>query len=229
VYDAHIDMKSFAPRFAVFLLPVILVLAGRQSRADMWCGDGPGTALSHPCTDADDYSPAVEHAVKKYQDRWMRLEGVWSVDEGDTYHNRVPNIEVHVEPASVASVRKKIPSSMDGIPVEIVPGEMPTGGAAFIFGGPIDPAERARRVRQLEDREKAREKYEPAYNLVFQMYGDRWDDLPGVIGMGPGKCDDHGCDFKTIEVTVQRELLPEARREIPSSVNGVRIVLVPED
>jgi len=236
-------MKSFAPRFAVFLLPVILVLAARQSHAEAWCGDGPGTALTHSCTDADDDgSTAVDDAIAKYQDRWMRLKGVWSVDEDDNgYHNRVPNIEVHVGSASVASVRKQIPSSVDGIPVVIVPGEKPEdaedGSASlFIFGGPIDPAEGARRLaenlrraRQEEDRERAREKDEPLYTLVVQKYGYHWMDLPGVLGMVP-KCDgDNGCDFKTVNVMVQRELLPEARREIPSSVNGVRIVLTPED
>ena len=50
-----------------------------------------------------------------------------------------------------------------------------------------------------------------------------------MIGIGP-KCDgDKGCDFSTAEVSVQRELLPEAQREIPSSVYGVKIVLVPGD
>jgi hypothetical protein len=212
-------------RLAIFLLPIILVLIARLLRAEMWCGDGPGTALSHRCTDADD-SPAVDAAVAKYRDRWMRLDGVWSVEAGDDYHNRVPNIEVHVEPASLASAKKKIPSSVGGIPVVLVPGEMPDGDDAFIEAHPsTDRAERDRFVRQ----QKEREKYEPAYTQVVQDYGERWDDLLGVMGIGP-KCDgDKGCDFSTAIGSVQREPLPEAQREIPSSVYGVKIVLVPED
>ncbi len=194
----------------------------------MWCGDGPGTELSHPCTDADE-NPAVNAAVAKYQERWTQLEGVYSVDAGDDYHNRVPNIEVHVETASVASAKKQIPSSVDGIPVAIVPGEMPHGlPASDYLSFSNDPAEKARRTRERE-RQKAREKYEPAYTQVVQDYGKGWTDLPGVIGIGP-KCDDgDACDFSTAEVSVQRELLPEAQREIPSSVYGIKIELVPDD
>ena len=240
-YDAYIDMKSFAPRFAVFLLPVILVLAAPQSRAEMWCGNGPGTALSHPCTDADDDdSTAVDDAIAKYQDRWMRLKGVWSVDEDDNgYHDRVPNIEVHVESAFVATVRKQIPLSVDGIPVVIVPGEKPeekedTSGfvvgrfsnhSAENAGRANEAVEDARRARREEDRKKA----EDLYVSVVQKYGYHWMDLPGVLGMVPKSDGDNGADFRTVNVMVQRELLPEVRKEIPSSVNGVRIVLVPED
>ena len=64
--------------------------------------------------------------------------------------------------------------------------------------------------------------------LIVQEYGDDWDDVPGVLGIG-AKCNDDGCDFRTVEVSVQRELLPAARNSIPRSVNGVRIVLTPED
>ena len=216
-------------RLAIFLFAIIPVFIARQSRAEMWCGDGPGTALSHQCADADD-SPAVNAAVAKYQERWMRLDGVWSVEAVDDYHNRVPNIEVHVEPASLASAKKQIPSSVGGIPVVLVPGEMPDGGVAFIVGHfSNDRAESARLAREQVEHAKAREKYEPAYTQVVQDYGERWDDLPGVMGVGP-KCDgDKGCDFSTAVVSVQRELLPQAQREIPSSVYGVKIVLVPED
>ena len=216
-------MKSFVQCLAVFLLPVILILAARQARADMWCGDGPGTALSHPCTDDDDYNPAVDDAIAKYRDRWMRIEGVYSVEAGDTYHNRVPSIAVHVDRASVAAARKRIPSSVDGIPVTIVPGEMPQALPAFAYFS-SNRAENARRIRK----QTAREKAEAAYNLVVRRYGNDWDDMPGVLGIGP-RWESDGFDFRTVEVTVQRELLPAARKEIPRSVNGVRIVLTPED
>jgi len=231
------DPKSFVRRFTVLLLSVLLTLAARQSRAEMWCGDGPGTALSHPCADGDDDNPAVEDAIAKYRDRWMRLKGVWSVEQGDDqYHNRVADIEVHVESTTVAAVRKQIPSSVDRIPIVIVPGEIPTGLDSFV-GLPVsnrlpqsdrrssDATEGASLVSQDEDRKKD----EDLYVSVVQKYGYHWMDLPGVTRIEPAKCDRNGCDFKTVEVSVQRQLLPEARKEIPASINGERIVLTPED
>jgi hypothetical protein len=222
------DMKTFASRLAVvLLLPFVLLLIARQSRAETWCGDGPGTELSHPCTDADE-NPVVNAAVAKYRDRWIQIEGVYDVDAGDDYHDGVPDIEVHVETASVASAKKQIPSSVGGIPVVIVPGKMPEAGVAVSWFS-SDRAENARRARQEEEREKARAKYEPAYTQVVQDYGESWMDLPGVMGIS-AKCDNEdACDFSTAEVGVQRELLPEAEREIPSSVYGIKIELCPED
>jgi hypothetical protein len=65
--------------------------------------------------------------------------------------------------------------------------------------------------------------------LIVQKYAHLWHKLPGVLGVGPASCDHDGCDLSAIAVTVQRELLPVARGEIPDSVNGVPIVLTPED
>ena len=224
---SRIAMSSFVRRVAVIFLPAALMLCAPQSRAEVWCGDGPGTELSHPCTDADE-SPAVNAAVAKYEERWMKLDGVYSVEAGEDYHDRIPNIEVHVETDSVASAKEKIPSSVDGIPVVIVPGKMPEAIGEIEFWS-NDRAENARLARQIEEREKARAKYEPAYTQVVEYDGESWMDLPGVIGIG-AKCDNDGaCDFSIAVVRVQRELLPEDEREIPSSVYGVKIVLSPED
>ncbi|MFZ1889437.1 MAG: hypothetical protein WAU33_15525 [Candidatus Binataceae bacterium] len=224
-------MKSIAPpRVAILFVAMILVSLARQARADMWCGNGPGTALSHPCTDDDD-NPAVSAAIEKYQDQWMKLDGVYEVDDGDTYHNRVPSIVVHVDAPSLDPVRKQIPTSVDGIPVVIVHGKMPDAGGGGAWGVgcagdgcATDPEEVARRARKQEEQARA----EKSYNMVLHHYGERWDDLPGVLGMGP-KCNHNGCDFNTIEISVQRELLSQARGEIPSSANGVRIVVTPDD
>jgi hypothetical protein len=234
-------MKSLAPRLTILLFPIILVLIARQSRAEMWCGDGPGTKLSHPCTDDDD-NPAVSAAIEKYRDHWMAVDGVCDVIENDTYHNHAQSIVVDVDTASVDSVKKQIPASVEGIPVVIVPVKKSTSDNTgnfidtghFAYGPhaygppaqrpPIDPAELARLAAQQADQEKA----EKSYALVLHQYGERWDRMPGVLGMTP-KCNHNGCDFKTIEITVQKDLLSQARDEIPSSVNGVRIVLAPDD
>ncbi len=220
-------MKSLAPRLAILLFAIVLVSVAQRSRAEMWCGNGPGTALSHPCTDDDD-NPAVSAAIEKYRDQWMKLDGVYDVDDNDTYHNRVPSIVVHVDSASLDSVRKQIPASVNGIPVVIVHGKMATArpavGTAWGVGA-TDPEEVARRARKQEEQAQA----EKSYNMVLHQYGERWEDLPGVIGMNAKCGDDGGCDFRTIEVTVQRELLSQARGEIPSSVNGEWILVIPED
>lgn len=226
-------MRPLASHLAVILFPTILIFAAGQSRAEMWCGNGPGTVLSHPCTD-DDVDPAVSAAIDKYQDHWTNLDGVSKVDDSDKYHNRVPSIEVDVDPGSVDSVRKQIPASVDGIPVAIVPDKMTQDNTSgkmcqddntgpyghYAYGPPPDPAEAARLAQQQADRAKAQQ----AYTSIVQQSGERWQNLPGVLGV-THKCDDGRSDFKTIEISVQRELLPEARDEIPSSVDGVRIVL----
>lgn len=203
---------------------MILVLAARQARAELWCGDGPGTALSHPCTDDDD-NPAVSAAIDKYRDQWMELDGVSDVDESDTYHNRVPSIAVYVDSAAADSVKKELPASVDGIQIVIVPVEQSesdnTGHYAYGYGS-TDPAEVARRARQQADQDKAQE----SYNSILRQYGERWDDLPGVLGIGAKWGDDGSM---AIEITVQRELLSQARDEIPASVDGVPIVLTPDD
>jgi len=232
-------MKSFAPHLAILLFLMILAFASRQSRAEMWCGDGPGTALSHPCTDDDD-DPAVSAAIDKYQEQWMDLPGVSLVDHNDTYHNRAQSIVVDVDAAFVDSVKKQLPASVDGIPVVIVPFKKtgshdelghyaygPPGYGPQVYGPSanvplIDPAELARRARKRAEQEKAQE----SYNSIIRQYAERWYDLPGVVGVG-SKCDDDGCT--AIEISVQRELLSQARGEIPTSVNGVPILLTPDD
>jgi hypothetical protein len=236
------DPKSLVRRLTAILLSVLLTSAARQSRAETWCGDGPGTGLSHPCADADDDNPAVDDAIAKYRDQWMRLKGVWNVDQSDDpYNTRVVNIEVHVESTAAAAVRKQIPSLVDGIPIVIVPGEIPGGLDVFEVGAPSngrqqsdrrssDPAQGPSLVPQDEDpQDEDREKDEELYNSVVQKYGYHWMDLPGVTGIVPAKCDRNGCDFKTVGVTVQRQLLPDARKEIPASINGERILLIPDD
>jgi hypothetical protein len=231
-------MKSDAPRVAILFFAMILVSLARQARAEMWCGDGPGTKLSHPCTDDDD-DPAVSAAIDKYQEQWMNLPGVSLVDHNDTYHNRAQSIVVDVDGAFVDSVKKQIPASVDGIPVMIVPFKKtdkddeaghyaygPPGYGPHAYGSnadvpPTDPAELARRAAQQAEQEKAQE----SYNSIIRQYAERWYDLPGVVGVN-AKCDD---DCTAIEISVQRELLSQARDEIPSSVNGVPIVLTPDD
>jgi hypothetical protein len=104
----------------------------------------------------------------------------------------------------------------------IVPGK-PKITSSPLSHAPSDPA--PRRARQIKDRDKA----EASYAFIVRKYAHLWHKVPGVLGIGPATCDRDGCDVSAVQVTVQRELLPVARGEIPDSVNGVQIVLAPED
>jgi hypothetical protein len=186
-------------------------------RAETWCGDGPGTALNHPCTDADDVdNPAVSAAIKKYQAPWMNIDGVWSVDEAETYNSHAPEISVHVEPKAVKSAKKKIPSSVNGIAVVILPGDMPEGGVFGFFG---DPEESEREQKIATEKEEA--------DAVLEDYDDRWNALPGVIEVYES-CEKDPCEERRIVVFAQREFLASVRGEIPTSVKGFRVKVVPD-
>ena len=214
------DVRWIAPTFAVLTLSCAAMITASQhlARAETWCGDGPGTALNHPCTDADDVdNPAVSAAIKKYQAPWMNIDGVWSVDEAETYNSRAPEISVHVEPKAVKSAKKGIPSSVNGIAVVIVPGDMPEGGGGVYL--PIDPEESEREQKIATEREEA--------DAVLEDYDDRWNALPGVIEVYES-CEKDPCEERRIVVCVQREFLASVRGEIPTSVKGFQVKVVPD-
>jgi len=147
----------------------------------------------------------------------MNIDGVWSVDEAETYNSRAPEISVHVEPKAVKSAKKGIPSSVNGIAVVIVPGDMPEGGGGVYL--PIDPEESEREQKIATEREEA--------DAVLEDYDDRWNALPGVIEVYES-CEKDPCEERGIVVSVQREFLASVRGEIPTSVKGFRVKVVPD-
>src|SRR5215471_14158164 len=145
-------------KIAVFLVLVALI-ASQPSLAEMWCGNGPRTELSHPCAEADqNYDVAA--AIEKVRDGWVQLKGIYFIDDDNPYHNRPVNIVVHVDSdASPSSIRGQLPAEVDGIPVVVVSGQPPLFSGVG-FKGMLDSAGAARREREQEGRQRAKEQYD---------------------------------------------------------------------
>jgi hypothetical protein len=209
-------------RRTLVILAAFAILSGGSVHADMWCAGARGQ-LDHPCSDSLP-DASVAKAIREHRNAWMDLPGVWSVDPVGLANGH-DGIRVHVDERFGKSPRSKIPSSVDGIPIVIVPDEMPCAcGAVKSFSSPSGN-------KEGDDSSNAstQQREKEAYSIVVENYGARWNALPGVVGIGPAKCRDDGCDFSSIGITVQAQLMNTVRGDIPSSVNGVPIVLIPDN
>lgn len=221
----HVVVINIDMKWGVVSLMVIagMMASLRFSAAEMWCGNGLGTPLNHPCTDADDVdNPAIEAVIKKYQNAWILVDGVLKTEEAETYNSRPVEIQVSCEPASMRTARKKIPSSVNGFPIVFVRGE-PAYALPAIYSLPVDPEEEERKQKIAEDNESS--------DAVMAEYGDRWNDLPGVISVDQ-HCkegdDEEPCRYRNITILVQHELLSSVQSEVPEAVRGVPIKVVPD-
>jgi|SRR5208282_4417208 len=213
---------------ALLLLTAAIVLGAGALRAEMWCGRGSLTPLEHPCESAP--KAAVSAAVRKYRNEWIDLiKAVWRV-ESAAPKNGSEEILVYVDPTLglTESTRSQIPASIEGIPVVLLPDRMPSGGmniAGHYSSYPASPEADEAGNRSNREREAS----EKAYRLVVHKYGDDWLAVPGVLGIGPSSCDANRCDFGAVGIVVQRQLLNLTRSKIPSSVDGVPTILIPQD
>jgi hypothetical protein len=210
---------------ALFMVGAISAQAG----AELWCGRGPGTPLDHPCSAEDtEEDPTVAAAVASHTNEWMTVQGVWQVSAGTIQTGNPLEIRVYVEPAQLATAKQQIPSETDDIPVHLVAKKIPTGGRLTSFSKvsqsdppPYDPAAAQRQANARLA--------EAVYAETMREYGEQWNDLPGVVGLGPKKCDEHQCDFSAIRITVQGQFMSDVKERITDSVNGIPIVFVPYD
>ena len=215
-------------RTALALLAALLVVGmSVGAHAELWCGRGPGTPLDHPCSDEDtEADPTVAAAVASHTNEWMKVHGVWQVSAGTIQYGNPREIRVYVEPSGFAAARQQIPSEIDDIPVRLVAKKIPTGGGLTSFSkvsrsdpAPYDPS--------AAERQASARLAEAVYAQTMREYGEQWNDLPGVVGLGPKKCDEHGCDFSAIRITVQAQFMSDVKERITDSVNGIPIVFVP--
>ena len=211
-----------------FVAALFLAVAmGDTARAELWCGSGPGTQLDHPCSDQDtEEDPAVAASVASHASVWMMLHGVWQVSAGTIQTGNPLEIRVYVEPSQAAAAKQQIPSEVDDIPVRLVVKKIPAGPGLTSFSKvrqsdppPYDPTD--------AERQASARLAEAVYADTMREYGEQWNDLPGVVGLAPKKCDEHGCDFTTIQITVQAQLLTDVQERITNSVNGIPILFVP--
>ena len=212
------------------LAALLLVLAMRvEVHAELWCGRDPGTPLDHPCSEEDtEEDPVVAAAVASHTNEWMMVHGVWQVSAGTIQTGNPLEIRVYVEPSGIAEAKHQIPSEVDNIPVRLVAKKIPTGAGLTGFSkvnesdpAPYDPT--------AAERQASARLAEAVYAETMRAYGEQWNDLPGVVGLGPKKCDERGCDFSAIRITVQAQFMSDVKERITDSVNGIPIVFVPYD
>ncbi|MGO9606885.1 MAG: hypothetical protein ACLQAT_26425 [Candidatus Binataceae bacterium] len=180
---------------------------------------------------------AASPAILKRGHEWRSLVGVGDV-ELVAAKNGSKELWVHVNRYFEESCRSQIPPSVDGVPVVILPG-FPPGPEADAFGEGCSSTvaktpEDCRRLIQEEHEaaEKAqakREADEKVYSVAVNKYAEAWLAQPGVLGIGPSKCDADACDFSSVGIIVQSKLEDVARSKIASSVDGVPVVLTPQD
>ena len=230
-------------RRKLLLLALIGIFWTGALRAEMWCSGGPSTPLAHPCGAVSER--AASAAVAKYSREWTNLPTVRMVLP-TTSKNGGEQIEVRVDDEFGRTDRSKIRDCVEGIPVVIIPDFSPD---YFTFFGsfPISPGpgapnqsitpEQTAAEKTLEKKrqaaqnalEKKRKAVAKAYTIAVNRYRKRWLALPGVLGIGPSKCDDTSCDFASVGIAVQRQFLDVTRSKIPRSVDGLPTVLIPRD
>ena len=209
-------------RKAPIIIAFVLALVA-QVHAELWCGNGRGTPLDHPCTDHDtEPDPAVAAIAARYSEQWMAVHGVWEVNPGTNQTGTPMEIRVYVEPLQMPAARDRIPSEVEDIPVTFVPKTAPkgSGNQSFLQVNSANDSE------SPEHQEKER-LLRTAFSDTMANYGREWNDLPGVIDVGPGKCKGARCDFTSIKIVVQAQFLDDVKEQIPGSVNGIPVVFIP--
>lgn len=204
---------------------VVLCLCAVHAHATMWCGNGPDSALDHPCEASDGLKEpdAASEAIVKHEERWTDLKGVWHADFAPSATGGGAEIQVYVDPPWAACARSQIPLSVDSFPVVIVPIKIPKvilGGSAPLVRRGISPAYDV--SNGASDRAKD-------YSRIVQKYDHRWMSLAGVIGIAPKGCDCGSCDFTGVEISVQRHFMSSLLKQIPPSADGVPVTLLPSD
>jgi hypothetical protein len=216
-------------RNAPALVAALLIVAAIsvEARAELWCGRGPGTPLDHPCSDEDtEEDPAVATAVASYTNEWMMVHGVWQVSAGTIQTGNPLEITVYVEPTQLATAKQQIPSEIDDIPVRLVAKKIPARGRLTSFPK-VSQSEQGPYDSTAAERQASGRLAEAVYAQTMGEYGEQWNDLPGVVSMGPKKCDERGCDLNAIRITVQAQFMRDVKERITDSVNGIPVVFVP--
>lgn len=229
-------------RRRLLLLALIEVFWTGGLRAEMWCGRGPSATLDHRCGAVSER--AASAVAAKYSGEWMNLPSVRRVLSA-TGKNGGKEIWIYVDEDFGGPDRSKIPPFVEGIPIVIFPDYSPILELGTPFGAlsnsagsgahvqSITPEQEAalekKRQAAQDASEKKRNAVAEAYTTAVNRYRERWLALPGVLGIGPSKCDDNSCDFASVGIAVQRQFLDVTRSKIPASVDGVATVLIPRE
>jgi hypothetical protein len=190
-------------KLRVFMLTSAAVLMAlvTSAHAERWCAAGPDQTLDHPC---GWYIAIANRGLESVTPAWSKLEGVNGVTVKAT--RDYAEIDVQVSPEFFIESSNFLPEFVAGVPVRINPD---LGG----WVNDISPLPFA-----------ARSDFEAAEPIVDE-HRDEWDRIPGVLDIAV-----FGCGTKSgckIGVLVQAQLLQMARDQIPESIDGQQIVLVP--
>jgi hypothetical protein len=213
-YRGRISLgRSLVKPLTLVVAFYFLALAG-SAEAEMWCGYGPGTALDHPCQDDN---ASVDAVLAQYKSEWSAIPGVNGIGSGINQCGYFEEIDVFVKaPSDLPSVRAQIPESIGGVRVTVSPPIEATsllgvGVAKFtksVANVPEQPAERS---------VPAADPTPPKSWGVLREHLLQWMKIPGVVG--------GGTPSGAVEVSVQPGFMESVRKEIPSSIDGVAIVL----
>jgi hypothetical protein len=194
-------------RFAIMI--AFMLVAVRPAGAELWCGSGPGAPLDHPCTDDNSRFDRAfaEHGHELAE--WRRIPGVLSIGYGISQRGWFPEIQVWVkDTAKIPSVRARVPASIDGIAVAVLPPVRVTAGS---LGEP---------TANCPD---GGQKYLQALSENAQA----WQRIPGVVDVGPSKCDSKCCYYDRIGVGAQIPFVESVRARIPREIHGIPVDVIP--
>jgi hypothetical protein len=196
----------------LFVIVVVIFLYACPVYADIWCGYGPDSpTLDHSCSVDIDRLARAEMNIPA---EWKKIPGVLGIGSGiNVHHGFFVALQVYVKaPSMIPSVAARVPRSIDGVAVLVVTPEV-----AYAGDGPSSTHCTSGRSNDPSD---------SAYLPIEKKYSGEWMNLPGVLGVGP-LCKDDCCDFTKVEVTVQSPLIDSVRNRIPTSIDGVPILMVP--
>jgi hypothetical protein len=194
-------------RFAIMI--ALILVAARPAGGELWCGSGPSAPLDHRC--ADDNSrfdrAFAEHGHQMAE--WTQIPGVETIGYGINHRGFFPEIQIWVKDTTkIPLARARIPASVDGKAVAVVP------PVQLTTGGPTHP------TVKCPDQGHA-------YLQALKENMQAWQRIPGVLGAGPSKCDSKCCSYDRIGVSAQVPLLDSVRAKIPSEVRGIAVDVVP--
>src|SRR6266851_1388856 len=120
---------------AIAIMIAFVLAAARPAGGELWCGSGASAPLDHPC--ADDNSrfnrAFAEHSHQIAE--WRKIPGVENLGYGMSHRGFFPEIQIWVKDTTkIPSVRARVPASVDGIAVAVVP------PLHFTTGRPTNPS-----------------------------------------------------------------------------------------
>lgn len=184
----------------------------------MWCGNGPQSALDHPCQDDN---ASIDAVLSQYKTEWSAIHGVTGIGSGINLCGYFEEITVFVSADSdLPSVRAQIPESIGGVPVAVI---VPHTSARSLigFGTNKVPISEANVPRQNAQPPVPADTPPPIPESILREHSDEWMKVPGVVGGGTAS--------GAVELTVQPSFMKSARMWIPSNVDGVAIQLTPAE